>query len=86
MTTTPIATLSAIQQQVLNAALQLASPSTHAASGHDIREHLQNAGLNKKVIAVTLGELVSMQRLERVKITEPTGLFYTAYRRVSLPD
>lgn len=76
-------TLNPIQQQVFDTAKRYALPSTKAASGHDIREYLLKQGMDKRVIAETLGELVELNVLERVKITERSGMFYTAYRVAS---
>ncbi len=74
--------LPAVQRQVYDTVTRLCTPPTQAASGHDIRIQLLNDGLDKRTVAVTLGELVEMQLLERVRINEPSGLFYMAYRRV----
>jgi len=74
--------LSAIQRQVYDTVTRLCLLSTQAASGHDIRTQLLNDGLDKRTIAVTLGELVEKKLLERVRINESSGLFYMAYRRV----
>lgn len=74
--------LPAVQRQVYDTVTGLCTPPTQAASGHDIRVQLLNDGLDKRTIAVTLGELVERKLLERVRINEPSGLFYMAYRRV----
>lgn len=57
--------------------------STGAASGHAIREQLLNEGMDKRILVTTLSKLVAHGVLERVRITEASGLFYTAYRRCS---
>lgn len=58
-----------------------ALPATAAASGHDIRRHLLEQGEEKRRIVETLGELVEQGIIERIRVNEPSGLFYTAYRR-----
>lgn len=76
-------TLLAVQRQVYDTVTRLCvSSSAQVASGHDIRLQLLNDGLDKRTIAVTLGELVERKLLERVRVNEPSGLFYMAYRRV----
>lgn len=52
-------------------------------SGHALRKQLMQAGWDKRTIATTLGALVTQGRLERVRVNEPSGLFYLAYRRTS---
>ena len=69
---------STYEQLVLNAS------KAGAASGHDIRLVLQAAGLGKREIGVTMGELVEKGVLERLKVIDADGLFYMAYRRVTL--
>ena len=74
---------STYEQLVLNALDKNASKAG-AASGHDIRLVLQAAGLDKREIGVTMGELVEKGVLERLKVIDADGLFYMAYRRVTL--
>ncbi len=71
------------EQLVLNALDKNAS-KVGAASGHDIRLALQAAGLSKREIGVTMGTMVDNGVLERLKVTDADGLFYMAYRRVTL--
>lgn len=54
-------------------------------SGHHLRLALLAQGLDKKIIGFGLGALVEKQQLERVKITDPDGQFYLAYRLKSQP-
>ncbi|PTQ77627.1 hypothetical protein C8R28_10731 [Nitrosomonas ureae] len=75
--------LKAYEQLVLNALDKNAS-KIGVASGHDIRSALQAAGLGKREIGVTMGALVEKGVLERLKVIDSDGLFYMAYRRVTL--
>ena len=72
--------LSTNQQLIFNALKKHAS-STGVASGHHIRQELLAAGLGKKEIGQSMGELVEQGLLERVKIVDADGMFYMAYRR-----
>ncbi|MBA3754919.1 MAG: hypothetical protein H0X02_01230 [Nitrosomonas sp.] len=74
---------STYEQLVLNALDKNASKAG-AASGHDIRLVLQAKGLGKREIGVTMGALVEKGVLERIKVIDDDGLFYMAYRRVTL--
>ncbi len=74
---------STYEQLVLNALDNNASKAG-AASGHDIRLVLRDAGLGKREIGVTMGALVEKGVLERIKVIDADGLFYMAYRRVML--
>ncbi|WP_293007447.1 hypothetical protein [Nitrosomonas sp.] len=74
---------STYEQLVLNALDKNAS-KIGVASGHDIRLALQAAGLGKREIGVTMGALVEKGVLERLKVIDADGLFYMAYRRVTL--
>ncbi len=80
MNATPFSTY---EQLVLNALDKNASKAG-AASGHDIRLVLQAAGLDKREIGVTMGALVENGVLERLKVIDADGLFYMAYRRITL--
>lgn len=40
--------------------------------------------MDKRGIAVAIGELVAQGVLERLKVTDSDGLFYTAYRQASM--
>ena len=71
---------STYEQLVLNALDKNAS-GTGAASGHHIRLALQAAGMGKRDIGITMGELVDKGVLERIKVIDADGLFYMAYRR-----
>lgn len=77
--------LSTYELLVLNALEQNAS-STGAASGHHIRLALQAAGMGKRDIGVTMGELVEKGVLERIKVIDADGLFYMAYRRAVIAE
>ncbi len=80
MNATPFSTY---EQLVFNALDKNASKAG-AASGHDIRLVLQAAGLDKREIGVTMGALVENGVLERLKVIDADGLFYMAYRRITL--
>lgn len=72
------------EEMVLTQHNTLASPAGNGAvSGHALRKQLMQAGWDKRTIATTLGALVTQGRLERVRVNEPSGLFYLAYRRTS---
>lgn len=73
--------LTPVQERVLAVVDACMLATTRAAAGHDVRVQLLGAGMGKREIAFTLGELVARGVLERVKIVEQSGLFYTAYRR-----
>lgn len=75
--------LSAAQKLIVTTLASL-GPDGSAVSGHVLRIALLERGMDKRGIAVAIGELVAQGVLERLKVTDSDGLFYTAYRQASM--
>jgi DNA-binding MarR family transcriptional regulator len=56
------------------------APGGDCASGHDIRQQLRDEGFTKLAAVLALQSLVARGLVERQRVHDVDGLFYTGYR------
>lgn len=55
-------------------------PAGDYASGHDIRQQLSYEGFSRRDAVLALHSLIARGLLERLRVDEADGRFYTGYR------
>lgn len=68
---------------ILSALDECAPRAGEAVSGHAIRERVLNRGFAKRDVVLAMGALVERGVIERMKVVDQDGFFYTGYRRVA---
>ena len=75
--------LGQLERVVLNVLDGKAPGECEVVAGHDIREQLLALGHAKREVVLAMGSLVERGVIERLKVVDEDGLFYTGYRRVA---